>query len=188
MRITWRDRFIDPWYVLPLCILAGAIVALSLAIVLEPGNSSAGRSVIAAGSTPAATTPASTPTPDPMAHYHDLGRGIDAYKITQASFQYYRDHKVYPYGANGGIQTLCADTAVDAGCKFEPYLNPVPMDPRGNPAANGYWYQSDGLSYTLYMSMESGEGLDDSGCPSPRPKELANVTHLYCVSVGPPKQ
>lgn len=191
MRITWRDRLTDPWYVLPVCALAGAVLALAAAIVLEPDNGLTSAMVVAADETrgaPADETPASTPTPDPMAHYHDLGRGIDAYKITQASFQYYRDHKVYPYTANGGVQTLCADAATDAGCKFAPYLSPVPMDPRGKPAVNGYWYQSDGLSYTLYMSMESGEGLDDSGCPSPRPKELADVAHLYCVRVGPPKQ
>ena len=62
------------------------------------------------------------------------------------------------------------------------------MDPRGNLAVNGYWYQSDGLSFTLYMSMESGEGVDDSSCPSPHPKELEHVVHLYCASFGPPKE
>jgi hypothetical protein len=190
VRISWRDRLTDPWYVLPVCALAGAVLALALAIALEPDNGVTNSLVIAADAThggAAAETPAVTPTPDPMAHYHDLGRGIDAYKITQASFRYYQDHQSYPFGAPG-VHTLCADKAADAGCKFEPYLGPVPMDPRGNSVANGYWYQSDGLSYTLYMSMESGEGLDDSSCPSPRPKELADIAHLYCANVGPPRQ
>ena len=90
MRLGWRDRLTDPWYVLPMCVLAGAVLALALAMALQPDDDSVGKSVIAASS-----TPASTPTPDPMARYHDLGRGIDAFKIVNASFQYYRDNKVY---------------------------------------------------------------------------------------------
>lgn len=34
--MTWRDRLTDPWYILPIAVLAGAVLALSLAIVLEP--------------------------------------------------------------------------------------------------------------------------------------------------------
>jgi hypothetical protein len=174
-----------------MCVLGGVVVALALTIALEPKRGITDNALsVAADATRAAAnslfSPA-TPTPNPMAAHDDSGRRIDADNITAASFRYYQDHGSYPFGAPG-VHALCADKSVDPGCQFEAYLNPVPMDARGDPAQNGYWYESDGLSYTLYMAMESGDGLDESGCPQPRPKELANVAHLYCARIGPPKQ
>jgi hypothetical protein len=183
VRNTWRDRLTDPWYVLPLCALAGAVLALSLAIVLEPNNSISNSTSVAAG-----VTPAATPTPDAAAPAGDVARGADAYKIAAAAFSYYRDHRAFPFTAGGGIEPLCADATTDAGCKFSAYVNPVPVDPRGTPGVNGYWYQSDGLGATLYMSLESGESLGGSPCLEQRPPQLAQVAHLYCLKIGPPKE
>ena len=181
---SWRDRLSDPWFVLPIGILLGAVVALSLAIVLEPAAATVEKSVIAAGVTPYSAVASPSPAAGSAARDRDLLRAADAYQIARASFQYYNEHGSYPAGS--GVQPLCVDRSADAGCGFESYLGQIPFDPRGDPAANGYWYQSNGTSYMLFMSMERGEGLDEAACPAPRPNELAGVAHLFCVNMGPP--
>jgi hypothetical protein len=151
---------------------------LSIAVALKPDGGLPGE----AGSLNAT---GDTPSPDDaLAGYRDLGRSLDAYKVAGALLRYHSDHRAYPSGAPG-VHTLCADEA-DAGCALRPYLDPVPMDSRGDPKVNGYWYESDGMSSTLYLSMELARNAAPAGCPQPAPSELANVPNFYCVTLGPP--
>lgn len=60
------------------------------------------------------------------------------------------------YGAlpdNGGkLQTVCTYDFLDEGCKLKPFLSPIPNDPIGRNF--GYWYISDGESFTLVALWE----------------------------------
>ncbi|MGH7555993.1 MAG: hypothetical protein ACREMQ_23570, partial [Longimicrobiales bacterium] len=48
----------------------------------------------------------------------------------------------YP-STGGNVQSLCAFSDVDAGCKLEDVLGSEPPDdPRAQSSTNGYWYQS----------------------------------------------
>ena len=184
VRISWRDRLTDPWYVLPICALAGAVLALSLVIALHPDNNIGGDLGVAGGATPLASPLATSGAPAGAAQRDDTRRA-DAYRITAAAFAYYRERHAYPATADHGVEPLCAAGA-GAACKLEPYLNPLPSDPGGVPGT-GYWYQSDGSAFTLFMSMETSAAADPSACPASRPAPLAAVPHLFCLNIGPPR-
>lgn len=182
--MTWRERLSDPWYVLPISVLAGAVLALSLAIALEPDdNLSAQLAAAFEPTTEPTVTP--TPTPDPGALIRDERRRLDLFAVKLALEAYYRDHGAFPY-STPGVQTLCVYEDADAGCKLRPYLDPIPVDVLGDPLNNGYWYESDGLTYTLYAAMETNVGIDESSCPSPRPERLQKAFALLCIPGGPP--
>jgi hypothetical protein len=182
--MTWRERLSDPWYVLPISVLAGAVLALSLAIALEPDDNLPAQ-LAAAFEPTAEPTVTPTPTPDPGALIRDERRRLDLFAVKLALEAYYRDHGAFPY-SSPGVQTLCVYEDADAGCKLRPYLDPIPVDVLGDPVNNGYWYESDGLTYTLYAAMETNVGIDESSCPSPRPERLAKAFALLCIPGGPP--
>ncbi len=182
--MTWYDRFTDPWYVLPLSVLVGAVLALSLAMALHPENDIRAQLTEMFEPTPT-PEPTVEPTPEPGALIRDARRRLDILSIKVALEEYYRDHEAFPY-TTPGVQTLCVYEDADAGCKLRPYLDPLPVDVLGDPLNNGYWYESDGMTYMLYASMETKEGVDESSCPDPRPEALAKVKVLMCVPGGPP--
>jgi hypothetical protein len=84
----------------------------------------------------------------------DQTRQQDLTAIQQALEQYRLDHNGYP-DSQGNVQTLCVFKEFDLGCKLEPLLNPLPVDPLGEQTTNGYWYTSDGTTYTVYAQRES---------------------------------
>lgn len=117
----------------------------------------------------ATLAPAFTPGPSPTAglveatatvaaqvgaDVRDQARQRDLTAIQQALAQYRLDHNRYP-DTKGNIQTLCVFKEFDLGCKLEALLKPLPIDPLGEPTTNGYWYVSDGTTYTLYAQRES---------------------------------
>lgn len=94
----------------------------------------------------------------------------------QAALAQYRDkHGQYPT-TSGNIQTLCAFTETDAGCVLQEFLDPLPIDPLGDPV-RGYWYASTGDSYTLYSQRESGALAE---CDE-HPDHLRDYDSLLCV-------
>ena len=101
-------------------------------------------------------------------------QNLDA--LQQALAEYTLDHSGYP-NTNGGIQSLCAFKEFDEGCKLESVLDPLPVDPLGDPAVNGYWYASDGATYILYAVRE-GDLVPQ--CPE-RPDHLKKFESLMCV-------
>ena len=79
--------------------------------------------------------------------------------------QYVQQNGSYP-DTNNDLQSLCAYRTLDVGCGLES-VGRIPFDPLGEPTKNGYWYRSDGQSYTLIALRETG--LET---PSTCPEEL----------------
>jgi len=131
-------------------------------------------------------TPVSTvgPTtvPGPVAEARDKTRKDDLERMAAALEKYYDKKKEYPNtGAN--LQTVCTYQEIDAYCKMKDFIDPIPADPRGDPGANGYWYNSDGKSYTLIAEMELPANATPQSCPESIVKNLKQVkTNLYCIS------
>ncbi len=57
------------------------------------------------------------------------------------------------------------------------------QDPLGDPLANGYWYVSDGGTYTIWMLRESAGPSSDFAC-SETPQFLLEKGTLFCVTVS----
>ena len=98
----------------------------------------------------------------------------------QTALEQYREEKgAYP-STDGNVQTLCAFLDADAGCDLEEVLSPLPQDPLGDPARNGYWYVATGRRYTIYAQRESDRFPE---CDE-HPDHLKNFDSLLCVQ-GP---
>ena len=54
-------------------------------------------------------------------------------QIAAALEKYYDKKKEYPT-TGGNLQTVCTYEEIDAGCKLKDFLDPIPADPRGDPA------------------------------------------------------
>ena len=125
------------------------------------------------------TVPTQSPTPMPGGRDRDAVRVGDMQSLQAALSQYFDDEDEFPNNG-GAIQTLCVFTEFDAGCDLLEVLNQIPSDPLGDPSVNGYWYQSDGRTYTLYARRGSGafpECLE-------HPEFLKEFESLLCFS-GP---
>jgi 4-amino-4-deoxy-L-arabinose transferase-like glycosyltransferase len=106
----------------------------------------------------------------------DLIRRRDLERIAQVLEQLHADG--HPYPTTGGrVQTLCFYDD-DAGCGLHPLIAPIPADPRGIRAKSGYWYLSDGTSYTLYALLEGEANLQER-CPE-RPGHIESTGDLIC--------
>ena len=129
--------------------------------------------------TPNPTTPTVTPTPQPGAADRDVQRLFDLEHIRVALEKYYDEEGSYPT-TTGNIQTLCAYEKLDAGCKLTKVLDPLPAaDPLGDPLQNGYWYSSDGKSYTIYALQEAPPRPGVSLCE--KPESFKQLERVYCV-------
>ena len=100
----------------------------------------------------------------------------DLNAVRQALAQYQQEHGEYP-STGGGIQSLCAFVEFDVGCELQEILDPLPEDPLGNAAENGYWYESDGGRYVIYAQRES-ELLP--ACDE-HPQHLEDFRSVLCV-------
>jgi hypothetical protein len=109
----------------------------------------------------------------------DVTRVQDLATIKEALEEYRDENGSFP-DTQGNIQTLCAFTGADKGCDLEEVLSPLPEDPLGDPAANGYWYASTATRYTLYAQRES-EQFD--ACHE-HPAHLKSVDSILCAE-GP---
>ena len=106
----------------------------------------------------------------------DQVRVRDLRAIQQALEQYRLDHDQYP-DTKGGIQSFCVFKEFDKGCELETVLSPLPSDPLGDPAENGYWYESEGTVYTLYAQRESDAVPECSA----HPDHLKDFKSVICV-------
>ncbi len=125
------------------------------------------------------TVPTPSPTPMPGGRDRDAERVADLQSLQAALIQYFAEHDEYPNNGNA-IQTLCVFSEFDVGCDLLDVLNQLPSDPLGDASVNGYWYQSDGRTYTLYARRESGVF---PGCLD-HPDFLKDFESLLCFS-GP---
>ena len=133
---------------------------------------------------PASTrTPTAAPTTvsGPVVEARDKTRKDDLEQMAAALKKYYDKKKEYP-STGGNLQTVCTYKDDDAGCKLEDFIDPIPTDPLGDPGANGYWYASDGKSYTLIAAMELPANATPPGsCPEAAPKHTKKA-NLYCLT------
>jgi hypothetical protein len=105
----------------------------------------------------------------------DQQRQLDLADIQDALEAYFEDEDEYP-NTNGNIQTVCVFEQ-DIGCALTDVIDPIPSDPLGEPAENGYFYQSDGETYVLYAIRES-ELLPE--CDE-HPEHLAGFDSIMCL-------
>jgi hypothetical protein len=132
---------------------------------------------------PASTrTPTAAPTTvsGPIVEARDKTRKDDLERMAAALEKYYDKKKEYP-STSGNLQSVCVYKNVDAYCKVEDFIDPIPTDPLGDPAGNGYWYASDGKSYTLIAAMDLPADAMAQNCPEAAPKHTKKA-NLYCLT------
>jgi hypothetical protein len=124
-------------------LVGGALVAgvTLLAIALEPfGDNQHVKAVTAQASAPTGGATERNET-----------RMDDLEKLKFALLQYEATYAALPDN-RGKLQTVCTYESLDEGCKLESLLSPLPNDPIGRNF--GYWYISDGDSFTLVALWE----------------------------------
>ncbi|MCH7511557.1 MAG: hypothetical protein IIB19_04215 [Chloroflexi bacterium] len=88
----------------------------------------------------------------------------------------------YP-DTQGQTQSLCVFEELDKGCELKQVLDEeqteLLQDPLGDPLANGYWYVSDGGTYTIWMLRESAGPDSAFACPE-TPPFLLEKGNLFC--------
>lgn len=132
--------------------------------------------------------PTDTPTPGPtaisgaVAQMRDQRRMDDIEKIRAALVQYNAKNGEYPSTGNNA-QTACTYKDADALCKLEDFLDPIPADPEGNPGRNGYWYISDGTTFTLVAAMDDPANATPTKCQANLADQLKK-SNLYCLTSG----
>lgn len=127
------------------------------------------------------TTPTIRPTVTAEAGIdeRDVIRVQDLAAIRDALEEYREANGSYP-DSGGAIQSLCVFPDLDIGCALRDVLDPLPQDPLGEPAINGYWYVSTGSEYIVYARRESGLVPE---CAE-HPDHLGAIDSLLCVQ-GP---
>lgn len=185
-----RTVQIDLRALLPIVVLA--LVVLTIIFTQVCGREDVKIPNVDAPTGPTATvgptlTPGPSPTESPEqetataelaegGESRDQLRQLDLAEIQSALEAYVVREDEYP-STDGNIQTLCVFEDVDIGCALKDDLDPVPSDPLGNAAENGYFYQSDGKVYTLYAIRESEllAACDD------HPQHLARFASILCL-------
>ncbi len=179
---TKRGAFRDQrWTVIAPVALIAAIVAAALLLDLATGGEAKPPPLLGAIGTPVRGTfvpPTPTvvgagPTPRPRPTIagvvagtpaeRDAERRVDALVIVDGLLKLRERDGEFP-STNNNIQSLCVYREVDQGCNLSDVLDAdPPSDPLGEPGLNGYWYQSDGTTAKIYISLE-GEVGDAERC------------------------
>ena len=75
---------------------------------------------------------------------------------------------------------------LDQGCKLKQVLDEeeesILVDPLGDPLVNGYWYSSNGDSYTIWMLREGETSRTDLICTDVDPF-VQGKGALFCLTV-----
>ncbi len=121
-----------------------------------------------------------TAMPDVVARARDQTRASDLYRIGVALDQYRTDKGEFP-STDGDIQSGCGYVGLDTLCKIKDYLDPIPSDPNGDPITNGYWYVSDGKTFTLIAGVDSPADGTPAMCEQGF-YQHTKKTNLYCLT------
>ena len=129
----------------------------------------------------AATT---TPSSEADALARDTHRLDDLALLPAALAKYKERFDEYP--ANGGnVQTMCAYQDLDIGCDLKEVLSDgeedILEDPLGESLVNGYWYASDGETYTIWALREGPANPGDPVCAESVP-HLRDKGPLFCIT------
>ncbi len=130
---------------------------------------------------PRSQAPAPTPTElsaGEAARQRDVVRIQDLGEIQQTIAAYAAAGNALP-STSGDLQSLCVFRELDAGCVFAPVAE-LPEDPLGDAGFNGYFYASNGSTYSIYAQRESDAFPE---CDE-HPEFLRQFDTLLCVS-GP---
>jgi hypothetical protein len=85
----------------------------------------------------------------------------------------------YP-STSSNVQSACVYEEIDALCGFKAGLGgDTFVDPFGDPQEDGYWYASDGQSFTLYALLEEAPRPEET-CKGPG--DLGTKQNLYCLA------
>lgn len=123
------------------------------------------------------------PLPSTSAERDDQRRAELAH-IADALLQRRREDGSFP-STGGNLQTACAYVDIDVLCMLREEVGlDTLVDPRGDAHRYGYWYQSNGKSFTLYASFETSPPPEER-CAS-RPLEIASLPYLVCVTADSP--
>lgn len=133
------------------------------AIVQQPegDDPAAGASVADPPALPEGSRDQSTP------RGRNLIRLSDLIVIEGAIFEYRQQNGELP-DTGGNFQTLCTYVDIDAGCDIREVMAELPSDPTG--ANIGYFYRSDGGSYTI-ASVWEGDITPPTGFECPEDAE-----------------
>ncbi len=118
----------------------------------------------------------------PGAAEADAGRTSELQQLVTALTAYRDKTGSYPDTANN-IQTACVYRNLDKLCVALNTINAdVFLDPRNEGTNYGYWYRSDGTSFTLFALYE-GDVPPGNTC-SDEEKKLIHKPRLTCVHGG----
>ena len=124
-----------------------------------------------------------TPMPSTPAA-RDEQRRAELGRIAAALFDYREETGAFP-DTGGSVQTSCAYTDLDKLCVIGERVGVETLiDPRGDVHRYGYWYESDGESFTLYATFE-GPPSPEEACAKPHPS-MAARPYLVCVCSDSP--
>lgn len=160
--------------------------ALGASIEVTPGTRTVIVPTLAPIETPAPALAASaTPSSAADALARDTQRLQNLAQLSAALEEYRDRFDGYP-DTDGNVQTMCAYEDLDKGCDLKEVLGDegagILSDPLGEPVVNGYWYASDGGSYTIWMLREGPGNPGDPICPESNP-HLQEKGPLFCVTV-----
>ena len=123
--------------------------------------------------------PTDTPEPGGGEEERDATRQDDLTSLAFGLEAYRQENDAYPT-TDGNVQSLCVFPG-DAACALEDILGDLPNDPLGEPASeNGYWYASDGATYTVWAQRETDTVPE---CPD-HPSHLERFDSVLCAQ-GP---
>ncbi len=116
---------------------------------------------------------------EPGATERDLVRRQELLDITGALGEFERSTGGFP-STGGLIAVGCANGAIGALCQFQDELGAETLaDARARPFRWGYWYQSDGASFTIFAAFELPI-LQDESCRTTDPILMAEP-HVFCM-------
>ncbi len=149
-----------------------------------------GTRVVVIPSPAAIGTPTSeaAPTATPSSEADALARDAERLRelaLLRASLAEYRD-RFDKYPSTGGqIQTLCRYEKLDKGCDLKKVLDADEVGILEDPLSvdKGYWYASDGETYTIWMLREGPANPGDPVC-SQIPPGFSGMSSLFCFTVA----
>jgi len=160
--------------------------ALGSSIQVTPGT----RVVIVPTLAPIQTpTPVVVAAPSPSSEADALARDAQRVRdlaLLRVALAKYRDRfGEYP-DTGSGIQTMCAYEELDKGCDLKKVLDDEEgtlEDPLGEPLTNGYWYASDGETYTIWTLREGPGSPGDPICREVI-SHFKDKGSLFCITGG----
>lgn len=194
-----RTRGGTPWSVIAPVALIVTVIAVALWLDMATGGEAKPPPLLGELGTPvrgtfipATPTPIGAgPTPRPRPtiagsasgtpEERDAERRADLLVIYDGLMQLREREGAFP-STNNNIQTLCVYREDDRGCQLSEVLGTdPPSDPLGEAAVNGYWYQSDGRTAKVYVSLEV-EIPDEERCDTDY-VEFDDDPNLICPTI-----